>query len=97
MVREDPDLDAPVADVDRQRFERLTQAGFGWADAVALAVHPEADVELALSLVAQGCAPATAAQIVAPMDEPSRSPLAETPSPDEPVRDTADTDAKHLG
>jgi hypothetical protein len=97
MVREDPDLDAPVADADRQRFERLTHAGFAWADAVALAVHPEADVELALSLVAQGCSPPTAAQIVAPVDEPARPPLHETQSTDEPVRDTVETDAKHLG
>lgn len=97
MVREDPDLDAPAADDDRRRFERLTQAGFRWADAVALAVHPDADVDLALSLVDRGCPPTTAAQIVAPVDEPAQTPHHDAHPLADSVSEITDADAKQLG
>jgi hypothetical protein len=48
----------------RDRFECFVEAGVSWADAVQLALRQEIETPTVLSLIGQGCPPATAASIL---------------------------------
>ena len=46
------------------RFSQLAKSGYGIDDAVVLATHTDVDLHLASDLVARGCPPALALQIL---------------------------------
>jgi len=48
----------------RWRWEELRRAGFGFQDALMLAVSREVDLHLATGLLARGCPPETALRIL---------------------------------
>jgi hypothetical protein len=59
------ELEAPVVEaVLRWRFEELLRAGYDAGSAMILASHVEVDLHAARSLLARGCPPETAMQIV---------------------------------
>jgi hypothetical protein len=59
------ELEAPeVEAVLRWRFEELVRAGFDAGSAMILASHVEVDLHDVASLLARGCPPETAMQIV---------------------------------
>jgi hypothetical protein len=58
-------LDQPEAEcVIRWRLRSLGEAGYGFDDALALAVQPEVDLHLAADLLRRGCPPETALRIL---------------------------------
>ena len=59
------ELEAPeVEAVLRWRFQELVQAGYDASSALILASHVEVNLHDATSLLARGCRPETAMQIV---------------------------------
>ncbi len=59
------ELETPVVEVVlRWRFEELLRAGYDAGSAMILASHVEVDLHAATSLLARGCPPETAMQIV---------------------------------
>ena len=50
--------------VDEWRFQQLLAAGWPEADAVVLAARHEVDLHLACELIAKGCDPSTAWEIL---------------------------------
>ena len=46
------------------RFSQLAKSGYGTEDAMVLATHTDVDLHLASDLVARGCPPALALQIL---------------------------------
>jgi len=50
--------------VERWRAEELERAGFGPADAAALAARPDVDLHRAVELIQHGCSPELAKQIL---------------------------------
>lgn len=59
------ELEAPeVEAVLRWRFEELVRAGYDPGNALILASHVEVDLHEATGLLARGCPPETALQIV---------------------------------
>jgi hypothetical protein len=59
------ELETPEAEaVLRWRFEELVRAGYDVGEALILASHVEVDLHAATRLLARGCPPETAMQIV---------------------------------
>lgn len=71
-VRRNRDLPSPDRVVAWRR-EYLTRAGFDEQLAATLAADLRWDLHALLGLVERGCAPALAARILAPVDEPERT------------------------
>ena len=46
------------------RFAQLMRSGYGIADAIVLATHPDIDLHFASDLVARGCPPPLARRIL---------------------------------
>lgn len=53
-----------LTDAEEWRRDQLRKAGFAYLDALELAVNPKVDLHVACDLVASGCAPETALQIL---------------------------------
>jgi hypothetical protein len=63
---------APVSPVAEWRRERLLAGGFGPGLAAQLAADCAVDLHAVLELVDNGCPPALAARILAPLDDRGR-------------------------
>ena len=66
MTMPTADLTSPSEQelVERWRAEELERAGFGPADAAALATRPDVDLHYAIELILKGCSPELAKQIL---------------------------------
>jgi hypothetical protein len=56
--------ESPCEDAEGWRFEQLVAVGFDVSDAWLLAIDPDVDLHQALDLLASGCPPELALQIL---------------------------------
>ena len=57
-------VDEEGADVLRWRFSQLARSGYGLADAITLAMRSDVDLHRATDLLARGCPPRLALEIL---------------------------------